>query len=158
MGSWQTNTCPASPRRPRRLPELRRKQCHSHHQREWQILGTSCALTVSIKELPVKGWTQYIHPRIWHGIIWTSAEAQILPFVRAHMSYLIPSPLCFSAALNHYRRFKSLLCEASCFAIPATCKSVLSVKARAAEENGEGIQGLSSGGLTETSRNSCQCK
>lgn len=72
--------------------------------------------------------------------------------VRAHMSYLIPTPLCFSAALNHYRLFQSLLCKASFFAMPATCKSVLFVKARAAEENGKGIQGLSSGGLTETSR------
>lgn len=75
--------------------------------------------------------------------------------VGAHMSYLIPTPLCFSAALNHYRRFKSLLCEASCF---ATCKSVLSVKAREAEENGKGIQGLGCGGLRETSTNNCQCK
>lgn len=74
------------------------------------------------------------------------------------MSYLIPTPLCFSAALNHYRLFKSLLCEASFFAMRATSKSVLFVKASAAEKNGEAIQGLSSGGLTETITNSCQCK
>lgn len=61
MGSRQTNTCLASPRRPRRLSELRRKQCRRNHQREWQILGLSCVLTESIKELPVKAWTQYTH-------------------------------------------------------------------------------------------------
>lgn len=158
MGSWQTNTCPASPRRPRRLPELRRKQCHSHHQREWQILGTSCALTVSIKGLPVKGWTRYIHPRIWHGIIRTSAEAQILlssgdrnsqsSHVTAHTHSAV-----FLCCLKSLQAVSiTPVWRTSSFAMPATCKSVLFVKVRAAEENGKGIQGLISGGLTETSR------
>lgn len=60
--------------------------------------------------------------------------------VRAHMLNLIPTLLCFSAALNHYRLFKSLLCEASYLAMPATCKSVLSVKARGKWERNSGAQ------------------